>query len=347
MTFNELLFIISIKKQLRITFRLTQNGLDQMKYLRVLFLFLLASNSFAQSPKDQLNFEGLKKELIIIANQNQKLIRELDSIKVELGINRALIDADQKRAMDTLEYASKIIDWSAWIFSIMGILFVSIGFIVGYFGFREIRSFQNVRKNMNKSFKMLQKEIIEISNTSKNLTNIIYWSNEGLTKYLNGNYEGAEFLFKKIKELKRDDYQTCLRLGRVYSAMRRYDDAKNEFEQAVFINPKEGDAYFGLGWNYMNQEKYNEAIDMYKKGLKFDFGFYGLCGLGHTYMKASNYTAAKECFIKSIKDRPNSGSSFPLANIFLFESNNKLANEYYEGTIEYTNKEMNLEPDNF
>ncbi len=319
-----------------------------MKSLMIIFFSLLLSfNSFAQSSKNQVSVNDLNNEIEKLNRENKILTEQLDSIRIELEINRQLFQADKERAMDTLEYASKIVEWSGLILASLGILFVLIGFIFGYFGFREVRSFHKIRRRMNKSLKFIQKEINEIQNTSKNIVNIIYWSNEGWTKYLNGNYERAEFLFNKIKELKSDDYETYLKLGKVYSAMRRYDDAKDEFEHAIKINPSGGDAYFGLGWNYMNQKKYTEAIDIYKKGLKFAFGFYGLCGLGHTHMRASNNKEAKTCFMKSIREKANSGSSFPLANIFLDEGDNEMANEYYQKTIEYTNNEMNVEPDNF
>lgn len=313
----------------------------------VIFSIFLACVSFAQSPQNQINNNDLKNEIESLNRENKNLTKKLDSIRTELEINRQLFQADKERAMDTLEYASKIVDWSSLILAILAILFVVIGFIFGYFGFREVRSFHKIRRRMNKSLKFIQKEINEIQNTSKNIVNIIYWSNEGWNKYLNGNYDGAEYLFNKIKEVRDDDYETFYRLGKVYSAMSNYDKATKEFEQAIKINPNLSDAYFGLGWNHTNQKEYDKAIKAYKKGLEINYGFYGLGGLGHTYMRALQYKEAKECFINSIKEKTNSGSSLPLANIFLAESENKKSNEYFQKTREYAINEMNLEPDNF
>lgn len=314
-----------------------------MKYLIIVLTLFFIQNTFAQLPSINANVEELRKELNNITIQNQKLIRDLDSIKLELRINRALMDADQKRAMETLEYSSKIVDLSGWIMAFIGVAFL----IIGYFGFREVRSFHEIRKRMNKSANFIQKEIDEIENTSKNLVNIIYWSNEGLDKYLTGNYEKAEYFFKRIKEIRSNDYETCYRLGKVYSAMGNYYMATKEFEQAIRINPNLSDAYFGLGWNYKSQKEFNKAIENYQKGIEITYGFYGLCGLGHLNMEASKLKEAKECFIKSIKEKPNSGSSFPLGNIYLFESDNKTASKYYDKTLEYVQIEMIERPDYF
>jgi len=315
--------------------------------MNIFCLSLLFFNALAQSAKDQTSINELKKEIENLNIENKILTNKLDSVRIELEINRQLLQADKERTMDTLEYASKIVDWSSFILAVLAILFVVIGFIFAYFGFKEVRSFHKIRRRMNKSLKFVQNEINEIQNISKNIVNIIHWSTEGWSKYLNGNYDRAEYLFKKIKEIRADDYETCYRLAKVYSAMGNYDKARKEFEKAVKINPNLSDAYFGLGWNYKHQREYNRSIEAYQQGLEISYGFYGLCGLGHVYMEASKLKEAKDCFIKSLKEKPNSGSSFPLANIFLSKSERKLANEYYEKTIKYTNNEMILAPDYF
>lgn len=316
-----------------------------MKSWMIIFiLVLLVSISFAQSIEDQISINDLTKEIKNLNRENKILTNKLDSIRTELEVNRQLFQADKERAMATLEYASKIVDWSGLILAILGVLFILIGFIVGYFGFREVRSFHRIRRRMNKSLKFIQKEINEIQHTSKNIVNIIHWSTEGWNNYLSGNYESAEHLFNKIKEIRADDYETCYRLAKIYSSMSNYHKATKEFEQAIKINPNLSDAYFGLGWNYKHQKEYDKAIEAYQKGLKITYGFYGLCGLSHVYMEASKFKEAKECFIKSIKEKPNSGSSFPLANIFLLESDYAKAGEYYQKTIEYTDNEMIIEP---
>jgi len=314
-----------------------------MRHLIIFIIFFLVPNSFAQLPSNSLDLKELLKALLSLRIQNQKLIREIDSIKIELKINRALMDADQKRAMDTLEYSSKIVDLSGWIMTFLGVAFL----IIGYFGFREVKSFRMIRKRMNNSLTIFKTEMDEFRKISKNLVNIMYWSNEGWDKYTSGNYERESYLFKKIKEIKSDDYETCYRLGKVYSAMRKYEEANSEFEEAIKIDPLNGDAYFGLGWNFKNERKYEEAIEAYQKGLKLTYDFYGLCGLGHVYMESMNLKEAKKCFIDSWEEKPNSGSSFPLANIFLFESNQEEACKYYNKTIDITNDEMIEMPDYF
>lgn len=314
----------------------------------IIFLSLvIATNSFAKSPQNQVSIIELKEEIENLNRENKILTKKIDSIRIELEVNRQLFEADKERARDTLEYASKIVEWSGFILAILAVLFVVIGFIFGYFGFREVRSFHKIRKRMNKSLNFIQKEIDKIENTSKNLINIIYWSNEGWNKYLSGNYDRAEYFLKKIKEIRTNDYETCYRLGKVYSTMGNYHKAKKEFEHAIKINSNLSDAYFGIGRNYKYQKEYDKAIEFYQKGLKITYGFYGLCGLGYVYMEVSKLKEAKKYFLDSIKERPNSGSLFPLGNIFLFESDDKMASDYYEKTIEYANNEMIIEPDNF
>jgi len=75
----------------------------------------------------------------------------------------------------------------------------------------------------------------------------------GLDSLRTGNAPGAIQFLIKAEKLNKTDPQTPLALGRAYYAVGRFTIAAQEFSRAIAIDPKLGEAWFGLGIARLNQ----------------------------------------------------------------------------------------------
>jgi tetratricopeptide (TPR) repeat protein len=73
-----------------------------------------------------------------------------------------------------------------------------------------------------------------------------------------GQLENAEASFKQALEMSGSVY-VALNLAEVYTARKRFDEAKAVLESAAARNPANGDAYYGLALVYFNQQRWEEA----------------------------------------------------------------------------------------
>lgn len=96
-------------------------------------------------------------------------------------------------------------------------------------------------------------------------------------------------------------------LGHIYAMMRQYDNAIEEGQRAIDLNPNSADAYFFLGTSLKYAGRPEEAIDSIKKALRLSpfppTGF--IRGLGTAYIEAGRYGEAITEFKKCIKRVPN------------------------------------------
>lgn len=149
------------------------------------------------------------------------------------------------------------------------------------------------------------------------------------------------------------------RLGDTYLDMRQYDEAKDNFMNAINIDDKFEFSYNGMGNYYRTQRNYEEAIDNYEKALsvlkyydekveKNEECVYPLNYIGDCYRIMEDYKEAEEKYIKAIL--VNRGHAYPwhgLGRIF-YELGNRNCNniEYYKIAKEYIEKSLSLN-DNF
>jgi len=67
-------------------------------------------------------------------------------------------------------------------------------------------------------------------------------------------------------------------LGVVYKRQGRYEEARDQFRQALDIDPKSAPAYMQIGMTYEEQGFFDEAKDSYAKAKDFDFTNPGIQG---------------------------------------------------------------------
>jgi Flp pilus assembly protein TadD len=113
--------------------------------------------------------------------------------------------------------------------------------------------------------------------------------------------QGAIDAYKKAIQLapSRDDIHT--NLGNLCFSVNRYQDAQQEYEQAVKLNPSANNR-FSLGQAYMYNGRYNDAESQFKQVQNLEpdkpNGYYGL---GQNYAKQGLYPQAVSAFQKAIE----------------------------------------------
>jgi|GEM_PF-2416571 len=85
-----------------------------------------------------------------------------------------------------------------------------------------------------------------------------------------GNYENANNYILKYKKIIKNDYQLNFYSGAILNALKKYEDAKAYFENAIKLFPYFSSAYYNLGNAKLNNGELENAIYIYEKLLKFN-----------------------------------------------------------------------------
>ena len=99
---------------------------------------------------------------------------------------------------------------------------------------------------------------------AKNNIGIAY-ANIGDIAFDNQDYEEALIYYKKLLEIYPDNLELYNRLGFIYNKYKRFDDAINEFQKVLRINPMNEIALISLGLAYLGNEDIESSIEVYGK----------------------------------------------------------------------------------
>lgn len=120
-------------------------------------------------------------------------------------------------------------------------------------------------------------------------------------------YDKAEEILQRTKKY-IIDVNTYDNLGLLYSRLKKYSKAQEEFKQAIYLNPKFGKAFYNLGYLYFIQEKYDDTIEQWEKILKIEPDFPNkyivLNNLGMVYNKKEIHDKALEYFLQALQLAP-------------------------------------------
>lgn len=104
-------------------------------------------------------------------------------------------------------------------------------------------------------------------------------------------YDKAEEILQRTKKY-IIDVNTYNNLGLLYSRLKKYLKAEEEFKKAIYLNPKFDKAFYDLGYLYFIQEKYDDTIEQWDKILEIEPDFPNkyivLNNLGIVYKKKRN-----------------------------------------------------------
>jgi stress-induced-phosphoprotein 1 len=91
---------------------------------------------------------------------------------------------------------------------------------------------------------------------------------QGNTAFQSGKFEEAVNLFTQAIELNPNDHVFYSNRSGAYASLKNYENALNDANKCIEINPKWGKGYQrkGLAEYYLN--KIPDAVETYKKGLE-------------------------------------------------------------------------------
>jgi tetratricopeptide (TPR) repeat protein len=153
------------------------------------------------------------------------------------------------------------------------------------------------KKNYNGAIKAFQRAIGLSPNSSYSVDAANYMAQSYLQ--LN-NTQGAIDAYKKAIQLDGSRDNAHISLGNLYFSQNRYQEAQQEYEQAVKLNPSASNR-FSLGQAYMYNSRYGEAENQFRQVQNLEQekpnGYYGL---GQNYAKQGLYSEAVSAFQKAI-----------------------------------------------
>ena len=100
-------------------------------------------------------------------------------------------------------------------------------------------------------------------------------------------------------------------LGNAYNNLKRHDDAIDAYRQALHIDPKDADAWTSLGVTYSELERHDDAIEAYRQALHIDpktaiVWF----NLGVAYGKLESHYDAIEAHRQALRVNPKHASAW-------------------------------------
>lgn len=119
------------------------------------------------------------------------------------------------------------------------------------------------------------------------------WTDLGKLYRNMGRYAEAEQAFLKSLELEPDKEETySYGLGYLYLEMRRYDDAERMFKRALEIDPVSDMALSGLGDTYRELGRYKESEEFFRKTFAIHPHSEAYLGLAWLFIKQQRYADA-------------------------------------------------------
>jgi type IV pilus assembly protein PilF len=135
-----------------------------------------------------------------------------------------------------------------------------------------------------------------------------------------GNYQKAMLEFRKAESFQPKDPQIQNAMGLVYFYMQKYDESEKKYKKAVALKKDYSESYVNLGSLYARQERYQEAIDQFRKALNNPF--YPTPALAHhniglCYQGLGDFDKAQAAMHEAIQTDPNLfRASFDLGKLY-------------------------------
>lgn len=127
----------------------------------------------------------------------------------------------------------------------------------------------------------------------------------GLSYYNENKTQMAYVEFQKALELNPNDKEVLNAIGIIY--LLKFEDSQKAiefFQSAITIDPKFSEAHNNLGLAYERTEKYNEAIDSYKRALSnllYQSPEKAYNNLGRVYYRLGRYDKALDAYKGAIR----------------------------------------------
>jgi len=140
---------------------------------------------------------------------------------------------------------------------------------------------------------------------SKNLNSAKIYSKLGIVYNCLGDRRTAFDRFVKAVELDRNDFKSYYEIGLIFNDMGKFQDAQIVLDNVLRIRPNYTPASELLGNILFSEQKYNEAVTVYKNALKYDKENYQLYyNIAVAKSESKDLEEAKYFYEKAIELNP-------------------------------------------
>jgi Flp pilus assembly protein TadD len=131
------------------------------------------------------------------------------------------------------------------------------------------------------------------------------FNNLGVTSFHNGAYEMARDQFVQAVHLDPEFAEAYNNLGLAYTELNEEDKASDAFSRAIELNPALHAAYNNLGYIHFKKGDYDQAIEMYNEALgRSTHNSSAYTNLGNAYYKLGRNEDAKQAWTKALEIDP-------------------------------------------
>jgi serine/threonine protein kinase len=171
-------------------------------------------------------------------------------------------------------------------------------------------------KDRYKSFKVLQKDLIEIyddligekyviKGRKENLS-AVDWYNKGFSYANLGLFEKAEEAYRSAIRLRPNHADTHNNLGILLGNLKRIAEAEREYREAIRINPNFAEAHTNLGNLLDNLKRVEEAEREYREAIRINSNYAEVhYNLGNLLDNLKRVEEAEREFREAIRINPN------------------------------------------
>ena len=284
----------------------------------------------------------------------QLLEHKLENTETSINLQVERSNHANDRAKETLEYASKLVDWTGMFFAAITVIFL-IASIVGFREFAEIRALKNNLKEQQDKIQIelsdiekIKREILadntllrnRIESESKDFLKIIYLTNQGVNNYHAGKLYDAEATFQEILKINPNDYRALCYLARSFFGQEKYNLALDTISKATILDEKSQYAYTIMGEMHRMVGRIDDAIFAFNKAINIEAKPSSYSSLGYAYLKKGDYENAISSFQAALQFRRYSTPSCGLAKAYLKSKQESKANKYFHETVILAEEEI-------
>ncbi len=263
-----------------------------MRIILFLILILNVNIILAQEKQDtskKVNQYGLVIEKV---NENAELIRTL---KEDLRNNNTVSN-----------FASHVIDFSAFFLAFIAIFLA----IIGYIGYRDVREIRSMKNNFNDLLDSFQRELnIEKKNIEKLMNSfeeekkksleVLFPIMEGQLFYYNGNNEKALQSFKEAQKITSSHPILINRINRILVDRGDVSEAISNLELLADKMPNDYKIKYRLAQAYRRNKQLDTAKQIIQQSIELKNDASALYEQGTIEMLTLNYQTAENILIES------------------------------------------------
>ncbi len=155
-----------------------------------------------------------------------------------------------------------------------------------------------------------------------------------------GKYEEAADQFQRAVQLEPSNEDAYIGLGGAYERLAKTQDAENTYKKIVQLRPNYWRGYNLLGIFYLRQAQYDDAARMFEKVIeRTPESFRGYENLGAAYLSGGKYAEAIEPLKKSLALRPTANAYSNLGTAFYYQHRFNEAAKAYNTAVQLNDKD--------